>query len=225
MAKNQNQKPQDELENAPAVETPETETPEVEETNQAPIVESASKTEVKLEDTKEFKDLVENNSLSDLKEMLIAEEMLGAEFIDNKKVAAAAILTLKKKKEERAAPAPGEVLDTPAAPVVAPTVQDQLIMNKWKSKTQKFKEYCATCPKVRVMIPFDIGEKPGAAAELQINGYKLTVLKGIYVDIPEPFAEMVQESWNQTLKAGEDLLLDRVDPATGKPMRESQALT
>jgi hypothetical protein len=174
---------------------------------------------IKFEDTPEFKELL-LKTLSELKEMLIAEEMIGAEFITDKKAAIATFVSLRKTKADQEK----NMKEPPDLEPSSPVIQDKNLIATWTKKMEAMKELCAKAPKVRMMIPFDVGEKPGSFAELQINGYKLSVLKGFYVDLPQPFAEMVEESWKQTIEAGSDKLLDRVDPETGKPMSESQAL-
>lgn len=173
--------------------------------------------ELRLEETPEFLELMDNNTESELKEMLKGEDIIGLEFITGKKALIATILNLRKRKEEAAK----------VAPVVTPTITNlqAQVGSTWQRKLNIMKELCAKAPKVKIMIPFEIGERTGAVADLQINGYKLSVMKGVYVDIPEPFAEMVQESWQQTSQAGQEKLLNRTDPETGKPMNESTALS
>jgi hypothetical protein len=176
----------------------------------------------KLEDTPEFKELMLKTG-GELKDILSKEfEFVGAEFMNDKKAAVATILSLRKKivvlpeTPSVNQPANGEVAAVPVVP--------QNDLRVWASKKDKFKAFCETQPKVSTMIPFEIGEKPGAYAELQINGYKLNVMKGVYVELPRPFADLVRQSWQQTADAGKDMILDRIDPQTGKPYKDSEAL-
>lgn len=175
--------------------------------------------EIKLEDTQEFKDLLEQNTEGELRDMLKDEQLVGLEFITGKKALVSIILSIKKRNAER-----GVATTTPKENPTLAAVTQQAGSN-WQKKMNIMKELCAKAPKVKIMIPFEIGERVGSVAELQINGYKLSVMKGVYVDIPEPFAEMVQESWQQTTQAGQEKLLDRIDPETGKPFGESKALS
>jgi hypothetical protein len=43
-------------------------------------------------------------------------------------------------------------------------------------------------PKVSYYIPLGIGEKKGAYETVTLNGYKLTIKKGVRVEIPKPMA-------------------------------------
>lgn len=92
----------------------------------------------------------------------------------------------------------------------------------WQSKRDRTKAFMEKQPTVRTMIPLDLGEVRPAYAELQINGYKMIVPKGVYVNLPEPFADLVSYSYNQTAEAGKDFLLDRpgTDPETGKTVAD-----
>lgn len=43
-------------------------------------------------------------------------------------------------------------------------------------------------PKVSYYIPLGIGEKKGAYETVTLNGYRLTIKKGVRVEIPKPMA-------------------------------------
>ena len=60
----------------------------------------------------------------------------------------------------------------------------------------------------------------GNIESVQLNGYKYFMPKGRYVRVPRQIAEVVSNSQQQTLEAGSDINLDRIDPNTGKPFSE-----
>lgn len=53
-------------------------------------------------------------------------------------------------------------------------------------------------PKVRMMIPFDPGEKAGAYRTVVINGYRFDVKKNVMVDLPESVAALLANSYRIT---------------------------
>ena len=50
--------------------------------------------------------------------------------------------------------------------------------------------------KVRVLVPLESGEKLGEFLPVNINGYRLNVPKGVYVDVPQTVADIIAESFN-----------------------------
>ena len=56
-----------------------------------------------------------------------------------------------------------------------------------------------------LFVPFLIGEKTGAIADVCLNGLKINILKGIYVEVPQQIAEIMMESLNQTAAAPDNL--------------------
>ncbi len=51
-------------------------------------------------------------------------------------------------------------------------------------------------PKVRTFVPLENGEKLGEFLPVNINGYRLNVPKGVYVDVPQTVADIIAESYN-----------------------------
>ena len=51
-------------------------------------------------------------------------------------------------------------------------------------------------PKVRVLVPLESGEKLGEFLPVNVNGYRLNVPKGVYVDVPQTVADIIAESFN-----------------------------
>jgi hypothetical protein len=99
-----------------------------------------------------------------------------------------------------------EIVSDPAETVRDDVKKDE---RSYMSKAAKMKALCESEPKVRYMIALDIGEKPGAIAELEMNGFKINVMKGVMVDLYQRFAVMHQQSVMDTINAGKDLLIDR----------------
>ena len=64
-------------------------------------------------------------------------------------------------------------------------------------------------PKVSYIIPLQIGERKGAYETASINGYKLTIQKGVRVMIPEPFAKLLDEMLGIQETVGQDMRVDR----------------
>lgn len=62
----------------------------------------------------------------------------------------------------------------------------------------RMKAFLDKQPKVLFMIPLSDGEDPRKAVQtVTMNGYKFTIQKGVYVSVPQPVADLLQE--NQTV--------------------------
>lgn len=59
-------------------------------------------------------------------------------------------------------------------------------------------------PKVRMMIPFDPGEKPGAYRTVVINGYRFDVKKNVMVDLPQSVAALLAQAYRITSEVVEN---------------------
>lgn len=73
-------------------------------------------------------------------------------------------------------------------------------------------------PKVSFIIPLMPGEKEGAYEIVNINGYQVTIKKGVMVDIPRSVAMVLANHYQITMSAGQEKLLGRsqsVDEALG----------
>lgn len=112
----------------------------------------------------------------------------------------------------------------------------------WRSKAQIMWDKWMASPKVQILFPADPGKKPGivewrkdakgndfqvaltpadSIQEIQVNGAKYLVPKGVMVEVPKPVADRVAEMLQLGSVAGQDILLDRTDPKTGRPVSES----
>lgn len=152
---------------------------------------------------------LEAMSVKQLQEVITRLGFLGSENFVTKKQCIAVIHNLKARPSY-------------APPSVTQKIETPTEKKSWEGKRERTKKIIDAKPKVRTMIPLDIGEKPGAFIEPQINGYKLRIPKGVYVNIPEPFAELIAYCYNQTAAAGSDISLDRpgVGEETGKTVAE-----
>ena len=64
-------------------------------------------------------------------------------------------------------------------------------------------------PHVDFIIPPAEGDPKGAAETVQINGYKLTIMKGVKVNIPEAVANLLAEKYRINMMAGSDSVVNR----------------
>ncbi len=118
--------------------------------------------------------------------------------------------------------------------------EDREVNKRWKDKAQKMKTHLDKQEKVSILIPTEPGEKAGvvdirtdkegneyqvhvsgAIETVQLNGYKVMIPKGRYTLVPRQIAEVISKSQQQTLEAGSDIILDRIDPKTNRPYSES----
>jgi len=108
---------------------------------------------------------------------------------------------------------------------------------RWISKAERQQDFFDSQPKVRVLIPLDPHEKQGVVREVVVkgrkkiihvsgavwtktfNGFMVIVPKGVYTEVAKAIAENIAEEHNQTQHAGDQWLVDRIDPETGKSVR------
>jgi hypothetical protein len=155
---------------------------------------------------------LEEYTLSDLKEIAAAEGISGLETFDRKSQVISILTNV------RMARKGDESVITPAKLSPKEEATDE---KKWRADAQKMRDILHAQPKVRVMIPLEIGERKGSYHTVIINGYRMDIMKGVFVDVPEQVGKMIEESFELTARAGEELLLERVDPLTGRPMSET----
>jgi|SRR5579871_66182 len=99
------------------------------------------------------------------------------------------------------------------------------IENFFSWKRKKTQEMLESEPKVRIFIPFNVGEdknnKANQYAFFGINGFYVHVRKGMYVDVPKTIADMHMESVAETERAldHENSISNigmKIDPTTGQ---------
>lgn len=80
------------------------------------------------------------------------------------------------------------------------------------SRSYKMAEVLSSQPKVSTFLPLEGAEKPGiTTASVILNGFRVEVLKGRYVNLPQQIHETLAESYSQTVKA-------TTQPMTFNPM-------
>ena len=89
--------------------------------------------------------------------------------------------------------------------VVTPGVEEVRFQSGGKAARMKAK--LAKQRKVRVIVQLMDGEKRGSTMSVILNGYRLNIQKGVYVDVPEQIADIIMESQQQTVLASEHELL------------------
>lgn len=62
-------------------------------------------------------------------------------------------------------------------------------------------------PQVMFMVPMSPDDQPGATEIVQINGYKLTILKGSMVEIPVAMAELLAAKYKIEMSLSQKSLL------------------
>ena len=69
------------------------------------------------------------------------------------------------------------------------------------TKAERQFEFFCSQPRKTIFIPYLAGEKKGTLQTPIINGLKVGIRKGEYVDLPQGIADVIMESLNQTAKA------------------------
>lgn len=76
------------------------------------------------------------------------------------------------------------------------------------SKAEGMKAHLLAQKKVTVMIPVDSGSDPSVPFDVTLNGYRLSLPRNQYLEVPEQVAGVIMQSHSQTQVA---LSRDRVD--------------
>lgn len=76
-------------------------------------------------------------------------------------------------------------------------------------EAEKTKQILAKRPKINFIIPLAENEQQGASETVQINGYRLTIQKGVMVEIPKPVADILAEKYRINMIAGQNKRIDR----------------
>lgn len=100
-------------------------------------------------------------------------------------------------------------------PIAAlPAAEKANVAAEHKSKAQAMKDNLAKQPKVKIFVPLDGKEKKGTQLPVTLNGYRVNVPKGLYVEVPEQIGQVIMESLNQTQEATDiPRNLDNMDEA------------
>lgn len=100
-------------------------------------------------------------------------------------------------------PQPGQVQMTKAKPPEKPVEINlgDIIENpkgNMSTEARAQREFYGTQPLVRIIIPKTSEEPTGAAHGFCVNGYSFMVRKGCYVNVPEPVADLIGVSYEQS---------------------------
>lgn len=136
----------------------------------------------------------------------------------------------------RANAASGKV-DQPISAAVDPK-EDKKVVEQWTSKAHRQWGYWDEQPKVKIIVPLNGKEKQGvirwvtdprmkrlvpvhvsgAVQSVIENGARYLIPKGVYSEVPEPVARIIEQKFQQTSEAGAEIRADRIDPETGRPV-------
>lgn len=81
--------------------------------------------------------------------------------------------------------------------------------NPREGKAKLMKDNLLSQPKVRIMIPVESGSDPSVPFDVTLNGYRLSLPRNTYIDVPEQVAEIVMTSQKQTTEALAQFRSDR----------------
>lgn len=94
-----------------------------------------------------------------------------------------------------------KVQETIARPL---NVQEALVGDAMHTKKVLDKE-----DKIMFMVPLSPHEKEGAYEEVYINGYRMTIKKGVMVQVPVSVANLLANKYQIEMDAGKDFRIDR----------------
>lgn len=80
-----------------------------------------------------------------------------------------------------------------------------------ESPAEKTKRELEAGPQIAYVVPLDPGEKPGAVQVVSLNGYALTIKKGVRVTIPIAMADILDEKYQVESEAGAAMRDDNWD--------------
>lgn len=139
-------------------------------------------------------------------------------FSDLRKACSAQGLSAAGTKDELVARLEGaEPTSNPAAPapivseVKAKEVSESAVDREYRSDKEKVKARLERQPKIRTFIPIDQGVSQEVAEKIpfvvNINGYRVEIKRGTYVDVPMEIADMIRERLESEGKIGRQHLL------------------
>lgn len=107
-----------------------------------------------------------------------------------------------------------EVTEEPEAPAKPNAkVSDREVEKQWRGDAMKMKDHLAGQKKVSIMIPLEVGVAPEVAEKIpfvcNLNGYRFSIKRGVFVEVPEQVANMIKERLESEGKIGRNLRIDR----------------
>lgn len=97
------------------------------------------------------------------------------------------------------------------------------VAQKHADKKESMRKQLESQKRITVMIPLEGKEKPGTMFSVILNGYPIYIPKGVYVEVPQQIADVVQESQQQTRIAEQGIVGDKSYLVGASPER-AQAL-
>lgn len=94
------------------------------------------------------------------------------------------------------------------------TIRAEVAKNH-QTKAEKMRDQLHAQPKVTIMVPLDSGEPEGTTIPVTLNGYRYTIMKNVYVEVPMQVAAVIMNSLKQTVAAGRDFRTDIARPSKG----------
>lgn len=86
-----------------------------------------------------------------------------------------------------------EIVPEPSAPEA---ITEKKVAEELKTDIQRMKEHLAKQRKVSIMIPLEQGMSLETAEKVpfvvSINGYRLSIRRGVFVEVPEQVADMIK---------------------------------
>jgi len=173
---------------------------------------------------------MEEKTLKELKEELKGLGFTNVDIFTTKTQVQTTIDALKSKPKETV---------TTINPSINPK-EEKKIEKNWENKAEQMRIKLEGQPKVRILVPLEGKETQGvvrlvynekkkrqeqkhisgAVQPVTLNGFMYLVPKGMYVEVPEQVAQVIQDKFNQTNEAGKDILIDRIDPETGRSVAD-----
>lgn len=95
-----------------------------------------------------------------------------------------------------------EAIDTQPEPVNTTSEQiEPAKVERNLTKAEIMKEALSKQPKVSIYIPLEKGESRNSVETVILNGYRLNIKKGEYVEVPKQIADIIKDSYKQTERA------------------------
>ena len=105
--------------------------------------------------------------------------------------------------------------ETPDEPVAQKPVKvsDRDVEKGLRGDAQKMKDHLAKQRKISIIIPMEPGVSPEIGEKIpfvvNMNGYRLSIKRGVYVEVPEQVAQMIMERLESEGKVGRSSRIDR----------------
>lgn len=162
-----------------------------------------------------------DHTIKELKEMAKSEGVSDVDVYNTKSQLISMISTVRAMKAAMVSSMQASVQQVDISkPNISPKDDKKWRMNHTE-KAKRTKEILDKQPKQSILIPLELGEPKGTYHEYILNGYRLNIMKGRMVQVPQTVAEDISRSFDLLAEAGANLDMNRVDPKTGKPFREA----